>query len=100
MYIRMTHTVEYTIEIDDDNTIALNEVDAVLQAHQVLGGDMSERVWELYQTDPASAMRDLSALHVTELTEETWVCDHAEGPEPEDEDEDEDADSESAAVLA
>ena len=70
----------------DDDTIGLNEVDAVLRRHQVNGDDIAARVGELYLTDPHAAMEALIPL--AEVQDDTLVCDFVEAPEPENDEED------------
>lgn len=93
MRIQFTRTIEYMIDVADDDTIGLNEVDAILS--DLAGDDMAERVEQVYLSDPALVMSRLAGLAATVIEDETWTCDSAEGPEPEDDEEnDEDRDLE------
>ena len=89
MEIRWTQTTEYSLQIDDDDTIGLNEVDAILS--DLTGDDMAERVEQVYLTDNALVMSRLAGLKSTVIEDETWTCDSAEGPEPEDDEEETEA---------
>lgn len=76
MEIRITRTTEYVIDIDDDDTEVLEQLDRYLSAPNGTAGDyLVERVDDLHCTDPQDLLKILCESPLVDVASDSYCSD-------------------------